>query len=132
MASASNRHTPGSFDVAQASAGVGWVTGAVVASSDVERRKRSRSVTEAEDGSDLADETRLWRERTLKRLSEPLNAEVIQSRDGPGGQKLYYLPADATITLANKMFEFTGWNCELLSLTTDFVSRQWAVALAST
>lgn len=64
-----------------------------------------------------------WRAQTLERLARPLNTELILARAGPGGQKIHYMPSDAVIGLANEVFGFDGWRCEVLSLETDFVRQ---------
>ena len=63
-----------------------------------------------------------WRTETRSRLARPLDMNLVASRTGPGNQKLFYLPSDAVIKLANEVFGEDGWTCHLHSVVLDFVS----------
>ncbi|KAA0159099.1 hypothetical protein FNF31_05049 [Cafeteria roenbergensis] len=58
----------------------------------------------------------------------------IQTRAGPGGNRLHYMPSDAAITLANAYFGFDGWSCEVKETTIDSMektSRGFSVSACS-
>jgi len=65
----------------------------------------------------------VWRDETRRRLEEPMDYSKIQTRAGPGGHKLHYMPSDAVISLANAYFGFDGWSCEVKASEIDAVSQ---------
>lgn len=70
-----------------------------------------------------------WREETRGRFDEPMDYSKIQTRAGPGGNRLHYMPSDAAITLANAYFGFDGWSCEVKETTIDSVSGHMPAAV---
>lgn len=52
----------------------------------------------------------------LERLSEPLDASRVRTREGSGGRTLSYLETHDMIRAANDIFGFGGWGHEVVEL----------------
>lgn len=52
----------------------------------------------------------------LERLSEPLDASRVKTREGSGGRTLSYLETHDMIRAANDIFGFGGWGHEVVEL----------------
>jgi hypothetical protein len=57
------------------------------------------------------------------RLDKQLGPEYLLTRDGPGGQRLTYIPAEKVINLANEIFGFNGWSSSIQNVNVDFVDE---------
>lgn len=57
------------------------------------------------------------------RLNRKLGPEFIATRQGPGGTKVAYLPAEKAINLANEVFGFNGWSSSIQGIQIDFVDE---------
>lgn len=77
--------------------------------------------------------TRSWsaeeRERIARELEQQLGPEYLSIKPGAGSHR--YLEGHRVINLANEIFGFDGWSCEVKSTTTDFetVSSDGRVSL---
>ncbi|KAL7273262.1 DNA repair protein rad52 [Rhizina undulata] len=71
-----------------------------------------------------------------ERLNRKVSTEHIASRIGPNGKKIYYLPAERSIKIANEIFGFDGWNSTVRDLRVDFcdekANKKWSVGLSAT
>lgn len=52
----------------------------------------------------------------LERLSQPLDASRVKSREGSGGRTLSYIETHDAIRTANDIFGFGGWGHEIVEL----------------
>ncbi|GAB0492926.1 hypothetical protein MMPV_004196 [Pyropia vietnamensis] len=69
-------------------------------------------------------------ERIGRMLDHRLTKSDCKQRAGPSGRKLTYLESWKVIDLANKIFGWDGWSCEMVSSELDFVEmtppRGWS------
>ena len=55
------------------------------------------------------------------RLDKFLGPEYLASRQGYRGEKLYYVPGEKAINLANEVFGFNGWSSSIQNIQIDYV-----------
>ncbi|KAJ8613675.1 hypothetical protein CTAYLR_003124 [Chrysophaeum taylorii] len=59
-----------------------------------------------------------------RKLQEPIPLEKLQSRPGPGGQKVIYVEACDVFEAANRIFGYNGWGSRLLDVTFEMDGKQ--------
>lgn len=68
-------------------------------------------------------------------LKEPIPAEKLSTRKGPGGTNLTYMDAHDVFERANEIFGYNGWACRIVSIETQEESDgkgQWSCYAAAT
>jgi recombination DNA repair RAD52 pathway protein len=64
-----------------------------------------------------------------RRLDKFLGPEYLASRQGFRGEKLYYVPGEKAINLANEVFGFNGWSSSIQNVQIDYVGIQSTINL---
>lgn len=70
-----------------------------------------------------------------RKLKEPIPAEKLSTRKGPGGTEVTYMEAHDVFETANEIFGYDGWACRIVSIETHEESDgkgQWSCYAAAT
>jgi len=59
-------------------------------------------------------------DRLNRVLAEKLPANCVAVRPGPGRTNVAYIESHRVIEMANAVFGFNGWSCQILDLKQDF------------
>ena len=65
-------------------------------------------------------------------LHEPVDAESLAKRKGPGNQSVHYIPGHLVLRKANEIFGYNGWSSRIVSCDTVLCEKegdQWHVCV---
>lgn len=79
--------------------------------------------------------TKMDNNRVVKRrLEQGLTQDQVSTRPGPANTKLTYLSSNMAINQANDIFDYNGWSCSIISITTDYLdssNAKWSCGITA-